>query len=258
MNITWAADSLQGLRDSNQDLTGARLDADSGCFLVCDGVAGTPGGDLAAGIARQVLLAPAAGEERFSPQQTRQRVVQADARIRQCQRRSPQHAQMSTTLAALFIDRHQQQAWWAHAGDSRLYHFRRGELCQVTRDHSLAQQLREAGLEVSDRSRHLLVNALGAQPPREASYSGLLSLEDGDAFLLCTDGFWQQLTPADMVQTLHGVSSPQAWLTRMLQASAASPPRDNLSALAVWIGAPQAVALRPLPGAAAHSLPSQH
>ena len=54
---------------------------------------------------------------------------------------------MSTTLAALFIDREKQRAWWAHAGDSRVYHFRRGVLHEVTRDHSLAQQLKEAGYE---------------------------------------------------------------------------------------------------------------
>lgn len=150
---------------------------------------------------------------------------------------------MSTTLAALFIDREKQRAWWAHAGDSRVYHFRRGVLHEVTRDHSLAQQLKEAGYENTGINSNLLYNALGAEPPRLVSFSQEIALEDGDAFLVCTDGFWLNLASHEMEQALRMVNACEEWLALMEQAVSRNVKKDNLSALAVWIGEPEEATL---------------
>lgn len=243
MKITFASTSQIGARDSNQDLTGALTGEQRACFMVCDGVAGLPGGERAAQIARDTLLSQLAEDRPFSPQETRLAVEKCDRTLREAQQINPKFDRMSTTLAALFIDRQRHLAWWAHAGDSRIYHFRRGYIDRVTRDHSLAQQMKDAGYENTGINSNLLYNALGAEVAREASYSDVLELEDGDAFIVCTDGFWLSLAPQEMEQALRMVNSPDEWLALMQQAINSSAKNDNLSAVAVWVGSPQETTL---------------
>lgn len=239
MKVTFSSMSQTGARQSNQDLTGSLLGERSACFLVCDGVAGLPGGEKAARITRDTLLGQLDGGRAANPQQTRLAVEKTARTLRDAQQINPKLQRMSTTLAALFIDRTQALAWWAHAGDSRIYHFRRGYIEQVTRDHSLAQQMKDAGYENTGINSNLLYNALGAEAEREASYSDVVELEDGDAFLVCTDGFWLNLQPEEMEQALRMVNSPEEWLALMQKAIDRSSKSDNLSAVAVWIGSPQ-------------------
>ena len=182
MKIVFASRCQQGLRDDNQDRTGAELDDRRACFLVCDGVAGLPGGEMAAQLVRDCLISQLQHCEHFTPDFTRRAIEQCRIALHEAQGKNPKFARMSTTLAALFIDRQKQRAWWAHAGDSRVYHFRRGVLHEVTRDHSLAQQLKEAGYENTGINSNLLYNALGADGTLPVSYSEVLPLEDGDAF----------------------------------------------------------------------------
>ncbi|MEM6049677.1 PP2C family serine/threonine-protein phosphatase [Erwinia sp. P7711] len=243
MNINFASTSEIGARESNQDETGALAGQHSACFLVCDGVAGTPGGETAAKLARDALLAELEEDRAINPAETQKWVMNADQVIRQAQRNNLNFQQMSTTLAALFIDRVEQRSWWAHAGDSRVYHFRRGFIHAVTRDHSLAQQMKEAGVDNSGINSNLLYNALGADGALPVSYSEVLPLEDGDAFLVCTDGFWCSLTPQEMEQALRMVNSPEEWLALMQKAINRSEKKDNLSAVAVWVGSPQETTL---------------
>lgn len=243
MKINTASTSEIGARESNQDETGEYTGAHSGCFLVCDGVAGTEGGEIAARLARNALLTEFADDRPINPADTEKWVTKADQAIRKAQRNNLNFKRMSTTLAALFIDRVQQRAWWAHAGDSRVYHFRRGFIHTVTRDHSLAQQMKEAGVDNSGINSNLLYNALGADGTLPVSYSDVIQLEDGDAFLVCTDGFWCSLSPQEMEQALRMVNSPEEWLALMQKAINRSEKKDNLSAVAVWVGSPQETTL---------------
>ena len=243
MKIVFASRCQQGLRDENQDRTGVELDERKACFVVCDGVAGLPGGERAAQLVRDTLLSQLQACEAFTPERTRQAIEYCRVALHEEQGKNPKYSRMSTTLAALFIDREKQRAWWAHAGDSRVYHFRRGVLHEVTRDHSLAQQLKEAGYENTGINSNLLYNALGAEPPRLVSFSQEIALEDGDAFLVCTDGFWLNLTSGEMEQALRMVNACEEWLALMEQAVSRSVKKDNLSALAVWIGEPEEATL---------------
>lgn len=258
MNINYAATSQQGVRESNQDETGAVLGKHCACFLVCDGVAGTAGGQIAARIARDVLLSQLANDASIDSADTARWLENVDRAIRQAQRQMLNFSQMSTTLAALFIDRDAQQCWWAHAGDSRIYHFRRGFIDAVTRDHSLAQQLKDAGVDNTGINSNLLYNALGADGPLSATCSDVMPLEDGDAFLVCTDGFWSSLAPQEMEQALRMVNSPDEWLALMNTAINRSEKKeDNLSAVAVWIGSPQETTLLQQMSDSARFLPTR-
>lgn len=243
MKITYASRSETGNRPGNQDHSGAFVGRNSACFVVCDGVAGTDGGDTAARLASESLLANLSEETTIRPQQTAEWIAASDRAIREQQQKNPNFQQMSTTLAALFIDRKQPLAWWAHAGDSRVYHFRRGQIEQVTRDHSLVQQMCDAGYENTGINSNLLYNALGADGERQATFSEVLPLEDGDVFLLCSDGFWSRISPAEMEQALRMVAAPEEWLALMLNAIRHEARSDNLTAVAVWVGSPQETTL---------------
>ena len=86
MNITIASMSNQGTRESNQDQTGDIVGERSACFVVCDGVAGFPGGDLAAKLARNTIIEQFDGDEHLDAQQIRQYVNSANRAIRQQQK----------------------------------------------------------------------------------------------------------------------------------------------------------------------------
>ncbi|MFU9138670.1 PP2C family protein-serine/threonine phosphatase [Erwinia tasmaniensis] len=243
MNINFASTSQTGGRETNQDETGALPGEHRACFLVCDGVAGREGGGKAAQLARDALLAALAVDAPLNPEETAGWIAIAEHAIHQAQQNNPNFEHMSTTLAALFINRDDPRAWWVHAGDSRIYHFRRGFIHRVTRDHSLVQQMKDAGYENTGINSNLLYNALGVAGSQPVSYSEVMPLEDGDVFLLCTDGFWSSLTSQEMEQALRMVNSPQEWLALMQKAINRSEKNDNLSAVAVWIGSPQETTL---------------
>lgn len=105
-----------------------------------------------------------------------------------------------STCIALFLRGN--KAWWSHAGDSRLYHFRAGEMFQRTRDHSLVQVWVDMGrITEEEMATHedqgCLLKGLGGDEALELECFEE-ELKAGDAFLLCSDGLWEQLRPDEM------------------------------------------------------------
>ena len=107
----------------------------------------------------------------------------------------PGQEEMRTTAVALKIAG--EMAVWAHIGDSRLYRFRGGELAEVTKDHSVTYR-KYLGGEISymdvyhDDDRGRLLRVLGKEALQ--AEAGRAAVEPGDAFLLCSDGFWSSST----------------------------------------------------------------
>ncbi|STB68443.1 Serine/threonine phosphatase stp [Citrobacter freundii] len=245
MDITTASLSRSGTRTCNQDLTGESVGEHSACFVVCDGIAGLPGGELAAKLACSTILDQFDGNCHLNTQIIRQYLQRANGAILNEQQTTPDYHCMSTTLVSLFIDRDYKLACWVHVGDSRLYLFRRGWLYSVTTDHSLIQQMKDAGHRTDDINSNLLYLALGMSgADAKASYSDVVSLEDGDVFLLCTDGFWHGIGEELMTSSLQMVKTPQEWMAlmnRYIQKKNCNTrfSQDNYSAVAVWMGNPE-------------------
>ena len=159
------------------------------------------------------------------------------------------HQRMHATVVALWVDAASRQAVWAHVGDSRLYRVRHGRCEALTGDDSVVQQMVAAGYISAEEARHhprknQLLSALGSEEPLQVhTLSQPDSVMEGDAFLLCCDGWWDLLSPADIARLLDASGSPQAWLDRMAgQIQAAQlPNQDNYSAIAVWVGNPHDV-----------------
>lgn len=140
-----------------------------------------------------------------------------------------------TTVVACVVQ--EGRAYWSHVGDSRLYLVRKGEVLVRTRDHTLVQQLIDAGrLREEDAGSHPERNRLlqcvgGAHAPR-ISPTAHARLERDDIVLLCSDGLWGPLMERQIIAGLESGPLPEA-IARLasLAQERAGPSSDNVSAL---------------------------
>ncbi|TCV84115.1 PP2C family protein-serine/threonine phosphatase [Sulfurirhabdus autotrophica] len=135
-------------------------------------------------------------------------------------------------------------AYWAHVGDSRLYMFRGANLISRTRDHSRVQQLFEDGKITEEQmvthpDRNKIYNCLGGMMPPEIEYSKKTPVREGDAFLLCSDGLWGELTNNEIAAILQTYPINQA-LPELLDHAEfrGGEDGDNLSGVAMIWGDP--------------------
>lgn len=232
----------KGGRTKNEDSVNYYYQSGSGgCWVVADGLGGHAAGEVASAIAASAIVE----KFRYSPllnvSHIRECFGYALDRILNRQEDEPALKSMRTTAVGLFTDC--KTLTWAHVGDSRLYFFRRGALTSQTKDHSVSQAWVSAG-EITpeqirfheDRSRLLKVLGTDANLKVEVREPPVVP-ETGDAFLLCTDGFWEYVLENEMEEDLCNANSPKTWLDGMLcrLLSRAEKENDNYSAAAVFV-----------------------
>lgn len=172
-------------------------------------------------------------------------VMSAHDEVRRGQNLEDEHDRMHTTVVALCVDARRGFALWTHVGDSRLYRLRHGAIDMITRDDSLVQRLLDAGMLTPAQAlehphKNQLVAALGIDDALEPHTAAPQRLEDGDAFLLCSDGWWGSVGDPQIVASLLEAESPEQWLDSMRTTIEARglPNQDNFSAIALWVGDP--------------------
>ena len=109
-----------------------------------------------------------------------------------------------STCAVLYVK--EAEAYWAHVGDSRLYHFDRNGLLFRTRDHTVAELLNAnnaagAALRGVDPEGDRLCMCLGGKNALEPEF-GASAVGKSDWFMLCSDGFWDQVEPEEVAKAL--------------------------------------------------------
>jgi protein phosphatase len=125
-------------------------------------------------------------------------------------------------------------AYVLHAGDSRCYLLREGELRQITVDHTLAQKFVDAGMispEQVDQSRfsHVLWNAIGGNSESVSAEAHKLALELGDVLLLCTDGLTNELSDDRIAEILAHPRPASDICQELIQAAKAAGGNDNVT-----------------------------
>jgi serine/threonine protein phosphatase PrpC len=246
VRLSWAQASEIGMRATNQDAMGAARNGDLTCFVVADGTGGHHGGEVASRLVVDALLGAFGAQPAFGAPALLSYVGKSIERVAEARRTDPQLADMSSTVAALLIDETAARAVWAHLGDTRIYLFRSGRLHAVTKDHSLTQQLIDAGYSSADQlrvhpQRHILLAAVGAEGETPVAASeGAIALEAGDALLACSDGLWEWVHEHEMEQALSSTARSEDWLAAMCQradlaVAATGKVRDNYSAYAIRV-----------------------
>ncbi|NML59742.1 serine/threonine-protein phosphatase [Massilia sp. RP-1-19] len=245
--LTWASINAPGMRESNQDAIGDARKGGVACFVVADGAGGHAAGEVAARIAVESVIGNFVAEPVFGAAALQAGVDHANAAVARDKQQSAERQDMSTTLAVLLVGEQAARAVWAHLGDTRIYLFRDGRLLCVSKDHSLTQQLIEAGYASTAQlrthpQRNILYAALGAGGDTPPVISEEIEVRAGDAFLVCTDGLWEWVVEDDMERSLRAANGPEEWLaalcaTAHTHASATPKVRDNYSAYAVMLGA---------------------
>ena len=214
-------------------------------FVVADGMGGHEGGDVASAIVVEEF--GHLSDQRLDPRGGEEAVA---ATLRECQRRieeyAGQHAESrnqewyagTTAVAALLVADDEGPKWLlANLGDSRVYRYAGGVLEQVSVDHSLVQELVDAGtITQADAAvhpkRHVITKALGGPHEATADYF-LLSLPAAERLLLCSDGINAMIDDDQIAAILGAHDDPRDAADNLVGAAVAAGGRDNATAVVV-------------------------
>lgn len=236
--------SRQGGRPYNEDRVAYAYSSEAMLMVLCDGMGGHNQGNVASQLTAQVItglfqarakpLLPDMGAFLLDC------IYAAHEAINEYAMRKRLPDPPRTTCVVCVIQRG--MACWAHVGDSRLYHFSRRALLFRTHDHSAVQQLVDDGLLGEDEmgihpDRNKLYNSVGGYMLPDIELEQPVKLQEGDVLLCCTDGFWPELTPTEMIATLRAYPLERAVKHMMDHAEfRAGKFGDNLSVVAMRYG----------------------
>lgn len=255
LQIAVATCSERGKRKSNEDRVRVCRKGSRVIAILADGAGGHRGGAEASRRAVEELEAALdRADTEFSAQSLTRAVRSAHAQVQRAQEEDVEAlGRMHSTIVALWVDTARERALWSHVGDSRLYRARHGVLDLLTADDSVVQRMVDAGLLTPEQAethpqKNQLIAALGIDEEIEPhTLAEPDPLEEGDAFLLCSDGWWGSLEPPFVAGTLAAAGTPDEWLMLMQRRieQLELPRQDNFSAIGVWIDDP-AEATRPM------------
>jgi len=247
--IEFAEVSLTGDREDNQDRAAVASGDGAALLIVMDGMGGHAYGARAAETGCKIVLDMFRAETKplFDPLGFLHLALgRAHTAVVSLGSKLAVDLRPRATCAICLVQR--EEAYWAHVGDSRVYHLRDGAVIARTRDHSHVEQLlREGSIREEEVPGHPMRNFVeccigGEAALPEMSISGRQRLEDGDVLLVCTDGVWANLKDSEIAACLRlsNGAANGGWATALEalaeRAVAASVPHsDNASAASlVW------------------------
>ena len=217
MRVEYADVSLLGGREENQDRVAVAVAEHAALLFVADGMGGHANGARAAEVTRETVLDAFGHTSQpvFDPMgflhlilgRAHEEVVKLGAPL-------PLEQRPRATCALCLVQ--QGASWWAHVGDSRIYHLRAGTLVGRSRDHSHVEVLLREGLITPEQAqghpmRNYVECCLGGDPILpDMSIARRRPLESGDVLMLCTDGLWSGLKDAEIAAELSAPGSAGA------------------------------------------------
>ncbi len=223
-------------RDLNEDRY-AVVESPSGlAWLVCDGMGGSTGGELAAQLAIDAIRRHLESLPARPPEIALRDSVSEANRTIVLRRQNQAFSQMGTTIvAALFTG---QEVVIGHVGDSRAYLIRDGAIQQLTTDHTYVQELVERGQikpedALSHPQAHILTRCIGSEPVLEFELQKYWIWEGKsgqatDILLLCTDGLYSLISEGE-VAALASQESPQMACVKLVGLAKERGGYDNIS-----------------------------
>jgi serine/threonine-protein phosphatase Stp1 len=235
--VSWGKTDPGKKRGHNEDAFVDRPDL--GLWAVADGAGGHSAGEVASGMIAEALesIPPGLSASELLAE-VRLRIKDTHSALREEAGRRGDNVTIASTIVVMIARNEHFACLWA--GDSRAYLLRDGELRQITRDHSLVQELVDAGvIRPEDAEKHpranVITRAVGADMNDDFEMDKISDrLMPGDRFLLCSDGLCKTV-PADEIATLlvsHGdATPPEALIAAALDMNAS----DNVTAVTVAV-----------------------
>lgn len=228
------------LRAANQDRWGA--DPEQSLFMIADGVAMSNDGAVAAALVVELLPTYVArhlkaDDESPEPEALGRALVDYCDDFRAFAATDPRVAGSNTTVVAVVVAG--SRALVSHLGDSRAYLIRETEWQQLTRDHSLIQELIDAHhVSVEDAETHPARNTVTrhvAMQPRAVPDSAAVDLRPGDRILLSTDGLHGVVDEATLTEILGSHPDPEKACAALIEAANKAGGPDNITAVVIDI-----------------------
>jgi len=236
---SWGITDTGLVREENQDAYAVIAAGQFTVAVVCDGMGGTYGGQLASSVAVRTYQEQMAQQLRdgMSTQQVAQVssycVSQANDAIRQEAASRPGYERMGTTLvSAVACD---DSAVVTNIGDSRAYLITQGGITRISKDHSVVEDMIDRGELTPETARNhpkrnLITRALG--PERQANADTFpLTWKQGDYLLLCSDGLFNTVSDMEILFEVIHNGEPGDCLSRLLELSRQRGAPDNVTAV---------------------------
>ncbi|MEN8260997.1 MAG: PP2C family serine/threonine-protein phosphatase [Pseudomonadota bacterium] len=229
-----------GSRNEQQDRV-AILSSENGqrhLLALADGMGGHQGGALAAQAVVDTAGSLFSGQALDDPHAFLETLC-LEAHHAICGLGADETLSPGSTCAVLYLNG--REAYWAHVGDSRLYHYRCGRVLNRTSDHSVRQLMLNQGAieknsEAAGAFQNQLYRRLGGGNLPEPDF-GATAVESGDLFVLCSDGFWQAVDADQVVPVLGAHDDAKNGAEALVQFAVkhSAEDCDNISvALARW------------------------
>ncbi|RYD87601.1 MAG: serine/threonine-protein phosphatase, partial [Sphingobacteriales bacterium] len=231
-------------RDNNEDTFIAQPVMDNRFILACviDGVGGYQGGEVAAEIAREEIIREF---ERSSGDLIPQMIdafKQASHKISAKKEQDKEHDKMACVATLVIADVQNNQFYYAHVGDTRLYLLRDGSLIKISKDHSFVGFLEDSGrltetAAMNHPKRNEINKALGfsEQIDTDDSYieTGQSPFLPGDMLLLCSDGLTDMVDKSDITAIITKNSTLEQKATALIDTANNNGGRDNITVVLV-------------------------
>lgn len=211
----------KGSRNHNEDYYDYFFKDGNGVFVVADGLGGHKFGEVASKFVTEFIMQRVQKSIKFADEELLLLIEQANTALIEAQRLDLNKKDMRTTLVCGIIK--DKLFKYFNVGDSRLYYFKNGCLYRQTKDHSVSQvavsmgEISMAEIRMHD-DRNKLLKVIGNEEKLNINkIEPSILMEKGDAFLLCSDGFWEYVYETEMELDLVKSLSPEQWCEYMLK-----------------------------------------
>lgn len=232
MRTTWGIATDRGrVREINEDA----VLAEPPVFLVADGMGGYDAGDIASKIVVDSFRA-LGGRAAVSPPEIHERFQVATQELRSAL--TSESPAGSTVAGAAVVNQDGIDYWLIfNMGDSRVYSWQDGALHQISVDHSVVQELIEAGVIDDDQAahhpqRHQVTRALATHVTPDPDY-WLIPSDSAQRILICSDGLTTEVADADIAALLETFPDAQDAADNLVASAVAAGGRDNVSVVVV-------------------------
>lgn len=211
--ISMGASSIIGTRESQQDSLYLQCIRENTIAIICDGMGGMEGGELASRTAVHMLAEDFAekGKENI-PEFYRREAVKMDMAVAGLSGASGKLMHAGTTIVSIIIT--EDKLYWLSVGDSRIYIFRGNEFVQVNQEHNykmyLDLELQAGRISEQEYQEHIargdaLISYLGIGNISLIDINSIpFQLQGGDTILLCSDGLYKRLDDTEILEIIKG------------------------------------------------------